>query len=87
MLWLATHFHCVVLDGIPRLSPDNFDAARRFIVLIDALYDHRVKLVASADAPPDQLYQRGENAQMFERTASRLEEMQSAAYLALAHLT
>ncbi len=86
-LALATHFHCVVLDGIPRLSPDNFDEARRFIVLIDALYDHRVKLVASADALPDQLYQRGENAQMFERTASRLEEMQSEAYLALAHLT
>jgi len=86
-LALATHFHCLVLDGIPRLSPDNFDLARRFIVLIDTLYDHRVKLVASADAMPDQLYQRGENAQMFERTASRLEEMQSQEYLALQHLT
>ncbi len=86
-LAIATHYHCLVLDGIPRLSPDNFDEARRFIVLIDTLYDHRVKLVASAGAMPDQLYQRGENAQMFERTASRLEEMQSQDYLALPHLT
>jgi cell division protein ZapE len=86
-LALATHYHALVLDGIPRLSPDNFDEARRFIVLIDALYDHRVKLVASAGAMPDQLYQRGEGAKAFERTASRLEEMQSQDYLALAHLT
>ena len=86
-LALATHYHTLVLDGIPRLSPDNFDVARRFIVLIDALYDHRVKLVASAAAMPDQLYQRGENAKMFERTASRLEEMQSQDWIALPHLT
>ena len=86
-LALATHFHSLVLDGIPRLSPDNYDVARRFIVLIDALYDHRVKLVASADATPDQLYRRGEGAKAFERTASRLEEMQSQEYLELPHLT
>lgn len=86
-LALATHFHTLVLDGIPRLSPDNFDKARRFITLIDSLYDHRVKLVASAADMPDRLYMRGENAQMFERTASRLEEMQSQDWLGLAHLT
>ena len=86
-LALATHFHALVLDAVPRLSPDNYDEARRFIVLVDALYDHRVKLVASADALPDQLYRSGEGAQAFERTASRLVEMQSAEYLALAHLT
>jgi cell division protein ZapE len=86
-LALATHFHTLILDAIPRLSPDNYDEARRFIVLIDTLYDHRVKLLASAAAPPDQLYQRGENAKMFERTASRLEEMQSQDWLELAHLT
>ena len=86
-LALATHFHALVLDGVPILSPDNFDEARRFIVLVDALYDHRVKLVASADAAPDALYRSGEGAQAFERTASRLEEMQSQDYLAMAHLT
>jgi len=86
-LALATHYQSLVLDRVPRLSPDNHDMARRFIVLIDALYDHRVKLVASADAAPDQLYQSGEGAQAFERTASRLEEMQSSDYLGLPHLT
>jgi cell division protein ZapE len=86
-LALATHYHALVLDGVPRLSPENYDVARRFIVLVDALYDHRVKLVASAEAMPDQLYQRGEGAKAFERTASRLEEMQSQEYLGLAHLT
>ncbi|MGE0222079.1 MAG: cell division protein ZapE [Acetobacteraceae bacterium] len=76
-LAIATTFHTLILDGIPRLSPDNYDQARRFITLVDTLYDHRVKLLASADAQPDQLYRRGENARMFERTASRLDEMQS----------
>jgi cell division protein ZapE len=86
-LAIATHFHALVLDGVPRLSPDNFDEARRFIVLVDALYEHRVKLVASAGAQPDQLYRSGEGSAAFERTASRLYEMQSPAYLALPHLT
>jgi cell division protein ZapE len=76
-LALATHFAALVLDRIPRLSPDKYDAARRFVILIDTLYDHRVKLVASAEAAPDELYEIGEGAKMFERTASRLEEMQS----------
>jgi cell division protein ZapE len=86
-LALATHYHSLVLDAVPRLSPDNYDVARRFIVLVDALYEHRVKLVASAAARPDLLYQHGEGAKAFERTASRLEEMMSQAYLGLAHLT
>ena len=86
-LALATHYHALVLDGVPRLSPANYDEARRFITLVDALYDHRVKLVASADAMPDGLYERGEGARAFERTASRLEEMRGAAWLGLAHLT
>jgi cell division protein ZapE len=85
-LAIAQHFHTLVLDGIPRLSPDNYDQARRFIVLVDTLYDRHVKLIASADASPDQLYQRGENAKMFERTASRLDEMQSEDWLGLPHL-
>ena len=86
-LAIATQFHTLILDGIPRLSPDNYDQARRFIVLVDTLYDQRVKLIASADATPDRIYQRGENAKMFERTASRLDEMQSEEWLGQAHLT
>ncbi len=85
-LALATHYHTLVLDGIPLMSPANYDEARRFITLIDALYDHRVKLVASAAAQPDQLYERGEGAKAFERTASRLEEMQSQDWITLPHL-
>jgi cell division protein ZapE len=85
-LALATRYHTLILDGIPRLSPDNYDNARRFIMLIDTLYDHRAKLLASADAMPDRLYQRGENARMFERTASRLDEMQSLDWLEPPHL-
>ena len=85
-LAVATAFHTVILEGIPRLSPDNYDVARRFINLVDTLYDQRVKLIASADAVPDQLYRRGENAKMFERTASRLDEMQSEDWLEHQHL-
>jgi cell division protein ZapE len=86
-LALATHYQTILIDGIPRLSPDNFDVARRFVTLIDALYEHRVKIYASAAAMPDDLYRSGEGAAIFERTASRLEEMQSDTYLALPHLT
>ena len=86
-LALATHYDALVLDGIPRLGPENYDQARRFITLVDALYEHRVKLVASAEALPDELYERGEGAKAFERTASRLEEMQGQEWLALEHLT
>jgi cell division protein ZapE len=85
-LAIATNFHTVIIDGIPRLSPDNYDVARRFIVLVDTLYDQRVKLLASADATPDRLYRRGENAHMFERTASRLDEMQSEDWQEQPHL-
>jgi cell division protein ZapE len=85
-LALATHFHTLVLDGIPRLGPENFDRARRFITLVDALYEHRVKLVASAEAVPDRLCEAGDSAAMFERTASRLNEMQSQDWLGLPHL-
>jgi cell division protein ZapE len=86
-LALATHFDALVLDAIPVLGPDDVNEARRFSVLVDALYEHRVKLVASAEAPPDALYRTGDGARAFERTASRLQEMQSQAYLELAHLT
>jgi cell division protein ZapE len=86
-LAIATHYSALVVDGIPRLGPENYDQARRFITLVDALYEHRVKLIASADAQPDLLYERGDGAKAFERTASRLEEMQSEEWLGLQHLT
>ena len=85
-LAIASAFPTVIIDAIPRLSPDNYDEARRFITLVDALYDQQVKLIASADAHPDQLYRRGENAKMFERTASRLDEMQSEDWWERPHL-
>jgi cell division protein ZapE len=86
-LAIATHFHTLLLDGVPRLGEENFDKAKRFITLVDTLYEHRVKLVASAAAAPDQIYERGENAAMFARTASRLHEMQSRDWRAQPHLT
>jgi cell division protein ZapE len=85
-LAVATHFHTLLLDGIPRLGAENFDRAKRFITLVDALYEHRVKLVASAEASPDNIYERGENAAMFARTASRLHEMQSRDWRTREHL-
>jgi cell division protein ZapE len=85
-LAIATHFHTLLLDGIPRLGAENFDKAKRFITLVDALYEHRVKLVASAAAAPDAIYERGENSAMFARTASRLHEMQSREWRRRPHL-
>ncbi len=86
-LAIATHFHAVVLDDVPVLTPDNHNEARRFINLIDNLYEHRVKLVASAAAMPDELYAEGDGARAFERTASRLMEMRTEGYFELPHLT
>ncbi len=80
-LALARACHTLILDDIPLLAPDNYDEARRFITLIDTLYDERIRLFASAAAAPDRLYERGRNAAMFERTASRLDEMQAEAWL------
>jgi cell division protein ZapE len=85
-LAIATHFHTLLLDGIPRLGAENADRAKRFITLVDTLYEHRVKLVASAAAPPDAIHEQGENAAMFARTASRLHEMQSRDWRAQPHL-
>jgi cell division protein ZapE len=85
-LALAIRFEALVIDDIPRLGPENFDVARRFIVLVDALYEQKVKLFASAADQPDRIYLRGEGASAFERTASRLEEMQGQAYLDMPHL-
>ncbi|MEY4269120.1 MAG: hypothetical protein RLZZ58_336 [Pseudomonadota bacterium] len=84
-LAIARAFHTVMIVGIPQMGPDNRNEAARFVTLIDALYEYRVKLIASAAAAPDALYRAGDGAFEFERTASRLSEMQSDAYLALGH--
>jgi cell division protein ZapE len=84
-LAIARHFHTVIIVGIPRLGPENRNEAARFVTLIDSLYEHKVKLLAAADAQPQDLYVAGDGAFEFERTASRLLEMQSADYLALGH--
>jgi cell division protein ZapE len=86
-LHIAQRFHTVVLDHIPALGANERNEAKRFIILIDALYDMRVKLIASAAGEPKALYSGADNAEAFEfaRTASRLYEMRSADYLALPH--
>jgi cell division protein ZapE len=86
-LTIAYEFHTLVIDCIPVMDYDARNAAKRFIILIDALYDNGVKLIASAAAEPDGLYcaTEGYEAQEFKRTASRLIEMRSDAYLALPH--
>jgi cell division protein ZapE len=86
-LKLAREFHTIVLDRIPVLDYSRRDEAKRFIILIDTLYDNAVKLVASAEAEPQALYlaETGFEAAEFRRTASRLIEMRSRAYLALPH--
>ena len=78
---LAKRFHTVMLSGIPRMSPKNSDAARRFTWLVDVFYDDRVNLIVSAEAEPEALFSEGEQAAEFQRTVSRLHEMQSVAYL------
>ncbi|WP_164156280.1 cell division protein ZapE, partial [Sandarakinorhabdus rubra] len=84
-LAIARHYHTIFIVGIPVLGPERRNEAIRFIHLIDALYEQKVKLVAAADAEPAGLYVTGDSSFEFERTVSRLMEMQSAAYLALGH--
>ena len=67
------------------MDADSADRARRFTWLVDILYDHRVKLIVSAAAPAAELYAEGPNAAEFARTVSRLVEMRSRDYMALAH--
>ena len=84
-LAIAQRFHTVILVGIPILTRDKRNEAARFVTLIDALYEHRVKLLAAADAEPAGLYPEGDGRFEFDRTISRLEEMQSADYLEEGH--
>ncbi len=86
-LRIAREYHTIVLDHVPVMTYETRNEAKRFIALIDTLYDNAVKLVASAEAEPDALYRANEGfeAREFKRTASRLVEMGSQAYLALPH--
>lgn len=86
-LALARNFHTLILEGIPRIDPEKRNDAKRFITLIDILYEHHVKLIASAEAEPQHLYHApsGHVAFEFDRTVSRLIEMRSESYLALPH--
>ena len=83
-LELASQFHTLLLSGVPLMSPRNASEARRFTWLVDVLYDRRVKLIMSAEVEPELLYTEGPLAHEFPRTVSRLREMQSAEFLALA---
>lgn len=84
-LAIARHYHSVIIVGIPVMGPDMLNEAARFVTLIDALYENGVKLIATADADPADLYPSGNGAFEFGRTVSRLMEMQSADYLARGH--
>jgi cell division protein ZapE len=81
-LEIATRFHTVILANVPQMPPRMASEARRFTWLIDILYDRRVKLIMSAEVPPEALYVEGPLSHEFPRTVSRLNEMQSAEYLA-----
>jgi cell division protein ZapE len=84
-LAIARRFHTVIIVGIPVMTAEMRNEAARFVTLIDALYEHKVKLLASADAEPEGLYPAGDGSFEFQRTVSRLEEMRSAEYLAEGH--
>jgi cell division protein ZapE len=86
-LAIAQRFHTVIIVGIPVMGPEMRNEAARFVTLVDELYEHRVKLLAAADAEPAGLYPLGDGRFEFERTSSRLEEMRSVEYLAKGHGT
>jgi len=84
-LAIARRYHTVIIVGIPLMGREMRNEAARFVTLIDALYEHKVKLLAAADAEPSGLYPEGDGSFEFQRTVSRLEEMRSAEYLAIGH--
>lgn len=84
-LEIAREFSTLIMAGIPRLTADNRNEAKRFMTLIDALYEHKVKLICTAEVPVQALYAEGDGAFEFRRTVSRLMEMQSEAYFQSRH--
>ncbi len=84
-LAIAQAYHTVIIVGVPQLGPDDRNEAARFVTLIDALYENKVKLFITAQTSPEKLYQAGDGSFEFERTVSRLQEMQSADYMAKGH--
>ncbi len=84
-LAIAREYHSVIVVAIPRMGPENRNEAIRFTKLIDGLYENGVKLFATAETVPEELYQKGDGAFEFDRTVSRLKEMQSTDYMALGH--
>jgi cell division protein ZapE len=85
-LCIADHFHTVIVADVPKMGPDSQDKAARFVTMIDTFYEKKVKFICSAAAAPDKLYVEGDGAFEFQRTVSRLMEMQSPEYLALDHI-
>ncbi len=86
-LAIAKRYHTILLSGIPRMLPEKRNEAKRFVTLIDALYEHRVNLICTAETAPEKLYPTGDGAREFKRTASRLVEMQSDTYMEKRHIT
>ncbi len=86
-LAIATHFHTVLIDMVPRLTEAQRNEAKRFMTLIDALYEHKVNTIIAAEVAPERIYAEGSHAFEFQRTVSRMMEMQAEDYLARPHLT
>ena len=84
-LEIARRYHTLIIPGLPKMTPENMDKAKRFVTLIDAMYEGHVKLICSAEVDPFDLYTEGKGSFEFERTASRLIEMQSESYIKLGH--
>lgn len=84
-LAIADKYHTLIMPGIPKMTPEKRDQAKRFVTLIDALYERRVNLICSAETPADALYEEGDGAFEFGRTVSRLIEMRSQPYMEAAH--
>jgi len=85
-LEIAREFGTLIMAKIPKLTPDKRNEAKRFVTLIDALYEHKVKLICTAEVPAQELYTAGDGAFEFKRTVSRLIEMQSESYLQGKHI-